>query len=54
MGKKTKKIVRKVFKNKRNNQLSVPLSKKELKAVDPNIKFSDELFVKLEVFKKKK
>jgi hypothetical protein len=51
MGKK--KIIRKVFVNKKNKQLSVPLSKKEIKAVDPSIKFGDELFVRLEVFKKR-
>jgi hypothetical protein len=50
----SKKIVRKVFVNKKNKQLSVPLSKKQIKAVEPSIKFSDELFVRLEIFKKKK
>ena len=48
-----KTIVRKVFVNKRNKQLTVPLSKKEIKAIDPTIKFSDNLFVRLRIFKKK-
>ena len=47
-------IIRKVFVNKRNKQLTVPLSKKEIKAVNPTIKFSDNLFVKLTIFNKKK
>ena len=49
-----KSMVRKVFINKRNNQLNVPLSKKEIKAIDPTIKFSDNLFVKITIFNKKK
>jgi len=49
-----KKIIRKVFVNKKNNQLSVSLSKKQIKIADPSIKFSDDLFVELRVFKKKK
>lgn len=54
MGKKSKKIIRKVFINKRNNQLTVPLSRKELKIADPKIKFGKDLFVQLEIFKKKR
>lgn len=50
----TKKIIRKVFVNKRTKQLSVSLSKKQLKAANPTIKFSDNLFVELKIFKKKK
>lgn len=49
-----KKIVRKVFINKRNKQLTVPLSKKEIKKFNPNIKFGDNLFVELTIFNKKK
>lgn len=49
----TKKIIRKVFTNKRNKQLTVTLSKKEIKKIDPTIKFGDELFVELSVLKKK-
>ncbi len=52
MVKKT--MERKVFINKRNKQLTVPLSKKEIKAIDPTIKFSDNLFVKLIIFNKKR
>jgi len=48
-----KKIIRKVFINKRNKQLTVPLSKKELKKIDPTIKFDKDLFVELSIFKKK-
>lgn len=49
-----KKIIRKVFVNSRNKQLTVPLSKRELKKVNPTIKFSEELFVELIIFNKKK
>ncbi len=49
----TKKImIRKVFINKKTNQGSVTLSKKELKKINPTIKFGKNLFVKLEVFEK--
>ncbi len=47
-----KRIVRKVFTNKRNNQLNVPLSKKQLKLHNPSIKFDEELFVSLSIFNK--
>ncbi len=46
-----KKIIRKVFVNKRNKQLSVSLSKKELKIANPDIKFGEDLFVELKVLK---
>ncbi len=52
MSKKT--IERKVFINKRNKQLTVPLSRKEIKKINPTIKFGDDLFVKLTIFNKKK
>lgn len=52
MAKKT--IIRKVFINKRNKQLTVPLSKKQLKIMDPTIKFDKNLFVELSIFKKKR
>lgn len=48
------KIVRKVFMNKNNKQMSVVLPKKEIKKLDPTLKFGENLFVKLEVFKKGK
>ncbi len=49
-----KKIIRKVFMNKKNKQLTVPLSKKEIKKIDPTIKFGDDLFVELRILKRKK
>ena len=49
-----KSIERKVFINKKNKQLSVPLSRKQIKKINPTIKFGEELFVKLVVFNKKK
>ncbi|KKN65951.1 hypothetical protein LCGC14_0476540 [marine sediment metagenome] len=49
-----KKIVRKVFINKKNKQLTVPLSKKEIKKIDPTIRFDKNLFVSLTIFNKKK
>ncbi len=49
-----KTMVRKVFINKKNKQLSVSLSKKQIKAINPSIKFGKHLFVRLEVFNKKK
>ncbi len=48
-----KKITRKVFVNKRNKQLSVPLSRKEIKKLNPTIKFGEELFVELTIFNNK-
>lgn len=45
---------RKVFINKKNRQLTVPLSRKEIKKINPSIKFGDNLFVKLIIFNKKK
>ena len=50
----SKKITRKVFVNKRNKQLSVPLSRKQIKKNNPSIKFGEELFVELTIFNKKK
>ena len=49
-----KTMERKVFVNKKNKQLSVSLSKKEIKAINPTIKFGKNLFVRLEVFNKEK
>ena len=51
MTKKT--IIRKVFINKRNKQLTVPLSKKQLKIINPTIKFDKDLFVELRILKVK-
>ncbi len=49
-----KTIIRKVFINKKNKQMSVSLSKKEIRTVDPTIKFGKHLFVRLEVFNKER
>ncbi len=47
-------IVKKVFVNKRTKQLSVTIPKKKLKAMDPSIKFGEDLFVELRILKRKK
>jgi hypothetical protein len=47
-------MVRKVFINKKNKQLTVPLSKKEIKKRHPTIKFDENLFVRLEFLRRKK
>jgi len=49
-----KKFIRKVFVNKRNNQMSVPLSRKQIRAVDPTVKFGENLFVELTFIKRRK
>ncbi len=46
-----KTIIRKVFVNKRNKQLTVPLSKKEIRKINPKIKFGETLFVELKILK---
>ncbi len=47
-------MIRKTFVNKKNKQRTVVLSSKEIKKIDPTIKFGDELFVKLQIFKKRR
>ncbi len=47
-------VIRKVFINKKTKQASVTLSKKEMKKIDPSLKFGEKLFVKLKIFKGKK
>ncbi len=47
-----KRIVRKVFINKRTRQPSVSLSKKQLKLMDPTIKFGEDLFVEIILVRK--
>ncbi len=47
-------MVRKVFINKKTKQPIVTLSKKELRKIDPSIKFGDNLFVRLEILRGKK
>lgn len=48
------KIIRKVFVNKKNKQLSVSIPKKQFKILDPTIKFNEDLFVELRILKRKK
>jgi len=48
------KIIRKVFVNKKNKQLSVSIPKKQIKMLDPTIKFDKDLFVELKILKRKK
>ena len=50
----SKKIIVKPFINKRTKQMSVAISKKKAKKLNPRLKFGEELFVSLEVFNKKK
>lgn len=50
----TKRLVRKPFINKKTKQLSVSIPKKEWKRIDPTLKFGDDLFVELRVFRKKR
>ncbi len=55
MESKEKKImIRKVFLNSKNKQLTIPLSRKELKSTNPKLKEGDKLFARVEVFKEKK
>lgn len=49
-----KSMERKVFINKKNRQLTVTLSRKEIKKINPTIKFGENLFVNLDIFNKKK
>lgn len=48
------KVTRKVFVNKRTKQLSVTIPKKQLKKMDPDLKFGEELFVELRILKRKR
>ena len=48
------KIIIKPFINKKTKQMSIVIPKKKLKAGDPTIKFDDDLFVRLEVVRRKK
>ena len=47
-------MVRKVFINKKNKQLTVPLSKKEIKKKHPTIRFDENLFVRIELLRRRK
>lgn len=44
-----KKITRRVFINKRTKQLTVPLSRKQIKANNPKLKFGKHLFIDIEL-----
>lgn len=50
----SKKIIkRRIFINKKNKQMTVTLSKKEIRKIYPTIKFNEDLFVRLEVIRRK-
>ena len=51
MGKKF--IVRKININKRTKQPSITLPKKKIKVLDPTIKFGEDLFVRIELVRRK-
>jgi len=40
-------IINKFFKNKKNKQISFVIPKRKLKAIDPSLKFNEELFVEV-------
>lgn len=44
-----KSITRKVFVNKRTKQLSISLSKKQLKRMKPSLRFGEDLFVEIQL-----
>ncbi len=48
------KVIRKASINKRTKQLSVTLPKRELKKMDPELKFGEDLFVELKILKRRK
>lgn len=48
------KIIRKASVNKRTKQLSVTIPKKKLRAMDPELKFGEDIFVELKILKRKK
>ncbi len=50
----TKKVISKVLFNKKTGQMMIFPSKKKTKALNPTIKFGDDLFVKLQFHKKVK
>lgn len=47
-------ITKKVFVNKKTKQLSVSLPKRRLKRMDPTIQFDKDLFVRLEILRRKR
>lgn len=48
------KLIRRVFVNKKNKQLSISIPKKQIKAMDPTVKFDKDLFVELRILKRRK
>ncbi len=48
------KIIRRTFFNKKNKQLTITLSKKQLRAADPTIKFGETLFVEIKLLRGEK
>lgn len=47
-------IVRKAFLNKKNNQFSVAIPRKEIKKVNPTIKYDEDLMVSIKILRRKK
>lgn len=47
-------VTRKVFVNSKNKQLSINIPKKEFRKIDPKLDFSKELFVRLEILRRKR
>lgn len=48
------KITIKPFVNKRTKQLSITIPKRKIKASNPTIRFDEDLFVRFEIFNKKR
>lgn len=48
------KVTRKVFINKKTKQGSVTLPKRELKRLDPTLKFGEDMFVELKILKRRR
>jgi len=47
-------IAKRVFINSKTKQLSVTIPRKNLKKFDSSLKFGEELFVELRIFRKEK
>ncbi len=50
----SKEIIRKAFVNKRTKQLSITIPKREFKRLNPTLKFSEDLFVRIRLARKRK
>ena len=48
------KVTRKVSINRRTKQGSVTLPKRELRKLDPELKFGEEMFVELKILKRRR